>query len=143
LYSLYGIIREGEDMDRLPVIFFRAPGGDVPFLRWLDDKIAKRNAKIAVKCRARIRVLSEQGHKNLPVEFAKHLRDGIWELRLEYQGVNYRILFFFSKTQVIVISHGLWKESVVPPKEIDLALERKLLFESDPERYSYVEEEDN
>jgi len=31
------------------------------------------------------------------------------------------------------------KEAKVPAKEIDLAIERKSLFESDPERYRYEE----
>lgn len=126
-------------MEKLPVVFFKDADGSVPIIKWLDEEVAKRNKKIVVKCRARIRILSEQGTK-LPVEYAKPLRDGIWELRLVYQGVNYRILYFYSKTRLVVISHGLWKEDVVLPKEIDLAKDRKTLFESDPERYSYVEE---
>ena len=129
-------------MEKLPVVFFRNEDGTVPIMDWMDGEVAKRNPKIAIKCRARIGILSEVGTK-LPVNIAKPLRDGIWELRFEYQGVNYRILYFFSKSRVIVISHGLWKEDVVPPKEIDLAVRRKELFESDPERYSYAEKEDN
>lgn len=126
-------------MDRLPIVFFKDDDGSVPVIRWLDEEVARRNVKTAIKCRARIRLLSELGAK-LPVEIAKPLRDGIWELRMEYQQVNYRILYFFSKNRIVVISHGLTKESVVPPRQIDLALERKRLFESDPERHAYAEE---
>jgi putative component of toxin-antitoxin plasmid stabilization module len=127
-------------MPRLPVVFFKDDDGRVPIRDWMDQQIARRNPKIAIKCRARIGILSELGTK-LPVSIAKPLRDGIWELRFEYQGVNYRILYFFSRTQVVVISHGLWKEDVVPSKEIELALARKIIFEADPEGHSYAEKD--
>jgi putative component of toxin-antitoxin plasmid stabilization module len=129
-------------MQKLPVVFFKDQDGTVPILDWMDGEVSKRNPKIAIKCRARIGILSELGTK-LPVSVAKPLRDGIWELRFEYQGVNYRILYFFSQTRVIVVSHGLWKDDLVPPREIDLAIKRKVLFESDPEMYSHAEKEDN
>lgn len=130
-------------MQNLPVVFFKEDDGSVPFLRWLDHEVARRNAKIAIKCLARLRVLRDLGPKELTVEFTKPLRDGIWELRIEYQRVNYRILYFFSKERMIVVSHGCWKEAQVPPKEIDLAIERKVRFESDTMRYTYVWEEEN
>jgi len=41
---------------------------------------------------------------------------------------------------VAVISHGLTKEAKLPDREIDLAVRRKALFESDSERYSHEEE---
>ena len=68
------------------------------------------------------------------------LRDGIYELRVGLSGVNYRMLYFFYGNKAVVISHGLTKERIVPPKEIDLALERKNRFESDPEGHSYQED---
>ena len=46
-------------------------------------------------------------------------------------------IFFHGKTAVL--SHGLTKEQVVPPREIDRALERKMKFESDPERHTLEE----
>jgi hypothetical protein len=36
-----------------------------------------------------------------------------------------------------VVSHGLVKERVVPPKEIDRAIERKKRFEANPPRHTY------
>jgi hypothetical protein len=38
-----------------------------------------------------------------------------------------------------VISHGLAKERVVPPKEIDRAIERKKRFEANPAKHTYEE----
>src|ERR1019366_7377575 len=39
------------------------------------------------------------------------------------------------------ISHGLVKERVVPPREIDRAVERKKQFEANPSRDTYQEAE--
>ena len=70
---------------------------------------------------------------------ADFLRDGIYELRVSLRGVHYRILYFFHGTVAAVVSHGLVKEHVVPPKEIDRALERKRRFEANPRTYTYEE----
>lgn len=39
-----------------------------------------------------------------------------------------------------VVSHGLVKERVAPPKEIDRAVERKKRFEANPPRHTYEED---
>jgi putative component of toxin-antitoxin plasmid stabilization module len=67
------------------------------------------------------------------------LRDGIHELRVSLQGVHHRILYFFHGVIAAVISHGLAKERVVPPKEIDRAVEHKKRFEANPSRHTYQE----
>ena len=67
------------------------------------------------------------------------LRDGIYELRVSLQGVQHRILYFFHGTVTSVVSHGLIKERVVPPKEIDRAIERKRRFEVNAGRHTYEE----
>lgn len=54
-------------------------------------------------------------------------------------GVHYRILYFFHGTVAAVASHGLAKEGVVPPKEIDHAVERKKRFEANPAKHTYEE----
>ena len=54
-----------------------------------------------------------------------------------YQGVHYRILYFFAGKAIVVLSHGLVKEKEVPQREIDLALERKQKVEDDFDRYAF------
>jgi phage-related protein len=68
---------------------------------------------------------------------ADYLRDGVYELRIGLQCVNYRILYFFHGTEIVVASHGLIKERIVPPKEIDLAVRRMNQYLNDPKRHSY------
>jgi phage-related protein len=83
-----------------------------------------------------LRRLEELGHELRRPE-ADVLRDGIYELRIGLQGLNYRILYFFHGKEAAVVSHGLIKERRVPPGEIDLAVERKKKFEAHPDRHTF------
>jgi len=67
------------------------------------------------------------------------LRDGVYELRVSLQGVQYRVLYCFHGAIAAVVSHGLIKERVVPPKEIDRAIARKKRFTANPERHTCEE----
>ncbi len=67
---------------------------------------------------------------------ADFLRDGVYELRIALQGIQYRILYFFQGSRA-VLSHGLIKTSKVPPKEIDLAIDRKFRFAKNPARHTH------
>src|SRR6266516_2730735 len=112
-------------------ILFREPKDEsVPLLEWLDQL----PTKVKAKCAERIDRLGELGHELRRPE-ADFLRDGIYELRASYQGVNYRMLYFFAGKAVVVLSHGLTKEREVPPREIDQAVERKRMVEADFEKF--------
>ena len=117
-------------MPRTRVILYREEDGTCPFLDWLDDQPIKARAK----CLLRIERLQEQGHE-LRRPAADLLRDAIHELRASYQGINYRILYFFYGSVAAVVSHGIVKEGRVPPIEIDRAIQRKKLFELDPSKH--------
>jgi phage-related protein len=120
-------------MPQIQVFFFREPKDDtVPLLQWLGDL----PAKVQARCTVRIDRLGELGHELRRPE-ADFLRDGIYELRAGCQGVHYRMLYFFVGRAVVVVSHGLTKEREVPPREIDLAVERKQRVETDFERYTF------
>lgn len=82
--------------------------------------------------------LRELGHELRRPE-ADLLRNGIYELRVGREGLNYRILYFFHGRVAAVLAHGLIKEREVPSKDIDRALERKRLFEQDPKGHTYRE----
>jgi hypothetical protein len=123
-------------MPKTAVVFFREEDGSVPFKEWLDAQVGRRDRRAAAKCAVRLEMLRDQG-RDLRRPYADYLRDGIHELRVEFGGVNYRILYFFHEAQIVVVTHGLTKEAQVSSKEIDLAVKRSRLFESDPERYRY------
>ena len=96
-------------MPQSEVIFYRE-GDTVPIRDWLK----KQQAKVQIKCLAYIAQLEARGHE-LRRPAADFLRDGIYELRPSYQGVNYRILYFFAGRDIVVVSHGLKEEREVPP----------------------------
>jgi phage-related protein len=116
------------------VVLFKDEDGTVPLRRWLKQQIPKARAK----CRVRLERLAAFGRELRRPE-ADFLRDGIYELRVSLQGINYRILYFFHGEDAVVVSHGLTKRKQVPPKEIDLALARKKEFETNPAKYSASE----
>jgi phage-related protein len=101
-------------MPRTTVLLFRDDDGSTPLIDWL----AELPAKVQDKCRLRIERLQELGHELRRPE-ADFLRDGIHELRVRHQSVNYRMLYFFHGQAAVVLSHGLQKEKEVPAKEID------------------------
>jgi phage-related protein len=108
------------------VFLYRDEEGKIPLRVWLDEL----PWKVQDKCTARISRLAELGNELRRPE-ADFLRDGIYELRASYQGVHYRMLYFFTGKAVVVLSHGLTKEREVPPKEIDTAVKRKKQVEED------------
>ena len=85
---------------------YRDETGKVPLLNWLDELPVKSRAK----CLARMARLADLGSELRRPE-ADYLRDGIYELRASYQGIHYRMLYFFSGRETVVVSHGLTKES--------------------------------
>jgi len=101
---------------------------------WLDD-LEKNEPKVYAKCLARVLELSEQGSQ-MRRPHADYLRDGIYELRASCGGIHYRILYFYFGKNAAVLSHGLIKERVIPPKEIERANSRMTLVKNDPNKYT-------
>lgn len=118
-------------MPRAEVILFREDDESVPLVEWLKSVPKKPQAK----CVAALTRLEELGHELRRPE-ADYLRDGIHELRVRFQSVNYRMLYFFHGRTVTVVSHGCTKERVVPKREIDAAIKRKERFEKEPRKHS-------
>ena len=121
-------------MPNTHVVFYQETDGAVPVLEWLDTLPPKAQDK----CRVRIERLAELGHELRRPE-ADYLRDGIHELRVGLQSVNYRILYFFHGKIAAVLAHGLVKERAVPAADIEEAIRRKRRFEQAPEAHTYQE----
>jgi len=125
-------------LPRIEVVFFREENGTVPLVDWL----AALPSVARAKCRVRLDRLEELGHELRRPE-ADYLRDGIYELRTKHAGVNYRMLYFFYGRTAAVASHGIMKQQAeVPPKDIDKAVQRKVLFEGHPQRHTFIPPED-
>jgi hypothetical protein len=125
-------------------LFYQDDAKTLPIDQWLST-LPK---KVQAKCQAYLGQLEDFGHE-LRRPVADYLRDGIYELRPSFQGVHYRMLYFFpkpraSKTKVqereipvVVVSHGLTKEGAVPDVEIEKAVLRKVKFEGNPDIHTF------
>lgn len=122
-------------MPKTTVVLYREADGSCPFLDWYGELPVKAQAK----CLLRLERLRELGHELRRPE-ADYLRDGIYELRVRFQRVQFRVLYFFHGTMAAVVSHGIAKEGAVPAKEIDRAIDRKKRFEANPVKHSHSEE---
>ncbi len=121
-------------MPQTAIFMYREQDGTVPIYDWLDTLPPKARQK----CMARIRRLHELGYELRRPE-ADYLRDGIHELRVGFQGIHHRVLYFFHGVSTAVLSHGLVKEVIVPPRDIDLALRRKQRFQKAPDLHGQEE----
>jgi phage-related protein len=119
-------------MAKTSVVFYQEDPNNVPVLKWLD----RLPLKVQDKCRVRIERLRDLGHELRRPE-ADYLRDGIYELRIGFTGMNYRILYFFYGQIAAVLSHGLVKEREVPARDIEEAVRRRRRFETNPKRHTY------
>ena len=62
----------------------------------------------------------------MPAKYVKLIRDGLFELRIEWQGNIYRLFFCFDEGQIVVLFNGFQKKSQkTPESEIKQALKLK------------------
>jgi len=62
--------------------------------------------------------LAELG-PGIPQDYGKHLRDGVWELRVIIQHHQHRFLYSFWKDRILVTNAFLKKSKAVPESEIE------------------------
>lgn len=68
----------------------------------------------------------------LPKKFVKLIKDGLYELRTEYNGNIYRVFFIFDNGQIVVLFNGFQKKTQkTPPSEIEKALKIKEAYDGD------------
>lgn len=73
----------------------------------------------------------------LPKKFVKLIRDGLYELRTEYNGNIYRVFFIFDEGQIIVLFNGFQKKTQrTPSSEIEKALKIKEAYYGDKQSSS-------
>ena len=119
-------------MSATRVIFFEDSDHTVPTLDWLDGLPADAR----VRCLARLELLEQFGHE-LDRPHAAYLGDELYELRIKFYRINYRILYFFHGRTAAVVCHGLAKEQKVPRKDLRIAAERMARFKADPDRHTF------
>jgi phage-related protein len=64
--------------------------------------------------------------QHVSTKFVKHIQDGIYEIRIEYESNIYRIFFIFDEGCIVVLFNGFQKKTRKTPKnEINKALKIK------------------
>jgi len=119
-------------MPTTDIIIYQEKAGDAPLIKWLDEQPEKIHEAMI----ARIELLAEKGNE-LRRPICDILRDGVYELRKEYLNVNYRILYMFCGKNIVLLSHGCTKKDIVPPKEIDKAIENYRKFKRNPNAHTF------
>ncbi len=120
-------------MSSFKVDFYRKPDGNKPvgeFIRGLDLKM---KAKVV----AGLHLLEEYG--NLAREpLSKELDDGIFEIRTIEGRDIVRIMYFFDKEKIIIVTNGFVKKQQKTPKsEIILAKQRRIDYFARKEAGTY------
>ena len=70
--------------------------------------------------------------ERLSAKFVKFIRDGVFELRTEYNNNIYRVFFIFDDGNIVVLLNGFQKKSQkTPSHEIDKAVKIKEEYYAD------------
>ncbi len=70
--------------------------------------------------------------ERLSTKFVKFIRDGLFELRIEYNGNIYRVFFIFDEEYIVVLFNGFQKKmQKTPSREIEKALKIKEAYYAD------------
>ena len=107
----------------------------ITFGNYFDDFLKSLSEKEREKVDYGLVLLKTQDR--LPVKFVKHIKEGLYELRTEYNGNIYRVFFIFDEGKIVVSFNGFQKKSQkTPAKEITKALKIK------EEYYEYKRQHD-
>ena len=104
------------------IIFYKTKKGDCPIEKFLDSLSAKQAKKIAWV----LQIIEE--FQLVPIQYLKKLdgTDDIWEVRIDVGNDTFRLLGFFDKGNLVVLTNGFAKKTQkLPQSEIALAESRK------------------
>ena len=88
------------------------------------------NEKEQEKVQYGLLLLKTQGR--LPKKFVRLVRDAVYELRTEYVGNIYRVLFIFDEGNIVVLFNGFQKKTQKAPLgEIEKAIKIKEAYYAD------------
>lgn len=96
----------------------------IAFGKYYKDFLSALGEKEVLKVKYVLSLLETEDR--MPVKFIKAIRDGLYELRISYNGNIYRIFFIFDEGQIVVLFNGFQKKTQkTPPSEIAKALQIK------------------
>lgn len=109
----------------MEIIFYEKENGEKP----AEEFILSLENKMKVKALGELSILKEYG-RNLREPYSKHIKDGIFELRIKFAKDISRIFYFFYIDDKIILTNGFIKKTQkTPTREIEKALKYKKDFE--------------
>ncbi len=104
--------------------FYTTSSGRSPVEEFLDSLNMRTLQKFLY-----VRSLLEEFGVKLSSPFCKYLGNDIYELRFIGKEGAVRVLYFFIKDKYIIFTNGFLKKTQkTPPKEIELAINRRKAF---------------
>ena len=92
--------------------------------RYFKEFMASLDEKTRIKINQGLLLLATQ--PQVSSKFVKHIRDGLFELRSDWNGNIYRVFFIFDKGNIVVLFNGFQKKTQkTPNSEIKKALKIK------------------
>lgn len=96
----------------------------IAFGRYYTEFIASLTDKEVLKVKYILSLLETEDR--LPTKFIKLIRDGVYEIRINYNNNIYRIFFIFDEGQIVVLFNGFQKKTQkTPTSEIEKAIKIK------------------
>ena len=109
----------------MEIVFYEKENGEIPVKDFLDSL----DIKMRKKALGQIVILESYG-RTLREPYSKYIKDGIFELRIQFSSDISRIFYFFYVGDKIVLTNGFIKKTQkTPPKEIEKALKYKEDYE--------------
>ena len=81
----------------------------IAFGKYYKDFLSALGEKEVLKVKYVLSLLETEDR--MPVKFIKAIRDGLYELRISYNGNIYRIFFIFDEGQIVVLFNGFQKKT--------------------------------
>lgn len=94
------------------------------FRSYFKDFMATLDEKTQLKINQGLLLLATQ--PRLSTKYVKFVKDGLYELRTEWNGNIYRVFFIFDNGNIVVLFNGFQKKTQkTPDREINKALKIK------------------
>jgi phage-related protein len=104
---------------------YQTSGGECPVRRFIEELPEKDQAKVG----GALDYLSLQGPA-LRRPHAAHVRGKLWELRVSLGRKEYRLIYFFTRGQLVVVAHAFAKKTqAITAREIEVAERRMWDYE--------------
>ncbi len=114
-------------MEEYEINFVELESGNIPFNKFLDT-LSKKEKAYVLALIEEFRLL-KSNNQELPHTMSKHLRSGIFELRVKFETRISRLLYFYFVGKKIIFTHGFIKKTEKTPNiEIEKAIKYRNIY---------------